>query len=145
MVDAYQRKAQDLLERHIINSAVPVHRTMKKAANVDEYIDAAPKEVQQKLRQLRALIHEVAPKAVERISYGMPYYEYNGRLIYFSLAKAHIGLYIPTPTIEEHKTETGRYYATKATLHLPLDEDLPIALIRMLVIARMKKNETSSR
>jgi uncharacterized protein YdhG (YjbR/CyaY superfamily) len=115
---------------------------MKKAANVDEYIDAAPKAVREKLRQLRALIHEVAPNAVERISYGMPYYEYKGRLIYFSLAKAHIGLYIPTPVIEEHRTEIAGYYATKATLHLPLDEDLPVELIKMLVIARMKQNET---
>jgi len=118
---------------------------MKKAANVDEYIDGAPKEVQEKLRQLRALILEVAPDAVERISYGMPYYEYNGRLIYFGLAKAHIGIYIPTSVIEEHRNEIGGYYATKATVHLPLDKDLPIDLIKMLVRARMKKIEVSYR
>jgi uncharacterized protein YdhG (YjbR/CyaY superfamily) len=118
---------------------------MKKFSNVDEYIDGAPKQVQEKLRQLRALIHEVAPNAVERISYGMPFYEYKGRLIYFSHAKAHIGLYIPTPVIEEHRIEIDRYFSTKATLHIPLDEDLPVALIKMIVIARMKKNEAFSR
>jgi uncharacterized protein YdhG (YjbR/CyaY superfamily) len=118
---------------------------MKKTGNVDEYIEGAPKEVQEKLRQLRALILQISPKAIERISYGMPYYEYNGRLIYFGITKAHIGLYIPPPVIEEHRKEIGRYYATKATLHLPFEEDLPSELIKMLVMAKMKKNEASSR
>jgi len=118
---------------------------MKKVANVDEYIDVAPKEVQEKLRQLRALILKVSPNAIERISYRMPYYEYHGRLIYFGITKAHIGLYIPLPVIEEHRKEIGPYYATKATLHLPLDEDLPNELIKMLVKAKMKKNEVSAR
>ena len=118
---------------------------MKKTGNVDEYIDGAPKEVQEKLRQLRALILQVAPNAVERISYGMPFYEYRGRLIYYGVAKNHIGLYIPPPVIEEHKNEIGPYYATKATLHLPFDEDLPNELIKMLVRAKMKKNEASTR
>jgi len=112
---------------------------------VDEYIDGAPKEFQVKLKQLRSLIMEVAPDAVERISYWMPYYEYQGRLIYFSIGKTNIGLYIPTPTIEEHKDEIGGYYATKAALHLPLDEDIPVELIRMLIRSRMKRNEASSR
>jgi uncharacterized protein YdhG (YjbR/CyaY superfamily) len=69
---------------------------MKKTPkDVDAYIAAAPKEVQGKLVELWAAIREVAPTVVERISYGMPYYDYKGRLVYFRLAKAHIGLYIP--------------------------------------------------
>jgi uncharacterized protein YdhG (YjbR/CyaY superfamily) len=77
---------------------------MKKAPlDVESYIEGAPKEVQSKLREVRAAIKEVAPAALERISYGMPCYDYQGRLIYFGLAKAHIGLYIPTPVLEEHK------------------------------------------
>ena len=114
---------------------------MKRPKDVDAYIAAAPKEVQGKLKELRAVIKKTAPTAVERISYGMPYYAYKGRLVYFGLAKAHIGLYIPTPVIEEHKTELEAYETTKATVRFPLDKQLPIALIRKLVRARMKKNE----
>jgi uncharacterized protein YdhG (YjbR/CyaY superfamily) len=77
--------------------------TMKKAKDVDEYIAKAPKEVRGKLKELRAIIKSAAPKAEERISYGMPYYRYKGRLVYFRLSRAHIGLYVPTPVIEEHK------------------------------------------
>ena len=64
----------------------------KAPKDVDSYISAAPKEVRTKLRELRAAIRAVAPKAEERISYGMPYYGYKGRLVYFAHAKKHIGL-----------------------------------------------------
>lgn len=114
---------------------------MKKAKSVDEYIARAPKEVRGKLKDIRAAIKSAAPKAEERISYGMPYYDYNGRVAYFRLAKAHIGLYIPPPVIEEHKSELKGYGTTKATIRLPLEAMLPIALIKKLVKARVKWNE----
>ena len=110
---------------------------------VDAYIAAAPKEIQDKLRELRAIIRETAPAAIECFSYGMPYYEYYGRLIYFRPAKAHIGLYIPTPVLEEHRKELERYETTRATLRLPLDKKIPAALIKKLLRARMKLNEES--
>ena len=97
--------------------------------------------MQGKLKELRAAIKEAAPTAVERISYGMPYYSYKGRLAYFRLAKAHIGLYVPPPVIEEHKSELRGYETATATVRFPLDKKLPIALIKKLVKARMKKNE----
>ena len=114
---------------------------MQKPKDVDAYISAAPKEVRGKLKELRAVIRKTAPTVVERISYGMPYYSYKGRLAYFSLWKAHIGLYIPTPVIEEHESELEAYETTMATVRFPLDKKLPIALIRKLIEARMKKNE----
>ena len=113
----------------------------RKPKNVDSYIAKAPKEFQGKLKQIRATIKAVAPKADERISYGMPYYEYRGRLAYFLLAKAHIGLYLTPPIIEEHKKELKSYQTAKATVRFPLDKKLPIVLIKKLIKARMKRNE----
>ena len=51
---------------------------------VDAYIAAAPNSVQPKLRQLRNLIKDAAPRASEFISYQIPYYEFYGRLVYFA-------------------------------------------------------------
>jgi uncharacterized protein YdhG (YjbR/CyaY superfamily) len=116
-------------------------KKIPKPKTVDAYIAAAPRELQIKLKQLRTIIRGAAPSSAERISYGMPYYEYKGRLAYFHLSKAHVGLYIPTPVIEEHKAELKDYEAAKATVRFPLDKKLPVALIRKLVKARMKKNE----
>lgn len=117
----------------------------KKPKDVDAYITAAPKEVQGKLKELRTTIRKMAPDAEERISYGMPYYSYNGRLVYFAAFKKHIGLYIPTPIIEEHKNELKNYKTAKGTVRFPIDKPLPIALVRKLIKARMKKNETERR
>jgi uncharacterized protein YdhG (YjbR/CyaY superfamily) len=116
-------------------------KTVTKPKDVDAYIAAAPKAIQGKLKELRAIIRKTALAAEERISYGMPYYAYKGRLAYFSVWKTHIGLYIPTPVIEEHGNELAAYETTAATVRFPLDQKLPIALIRKLVRARIKKNE----
>ena len=112
----------------------------KPPKDVDAYIASAPKEVQGKLKEIRAAVKKTAPTAVERISYGMPYYDYKGRLVYFAFAKAHIGLYIPTPVIEEHKSELKDYQIAKATVRFPLDKKIPVALIKRLIRARIKKN-----
>lgn len=115
--------------------------TNKTPKSVDEYISAAPKEVQDKLREVRAAIREVAPTARESISYRMPYYDYKGRMAWFGLHTAHIGLYVRPPVIEEHKKELAGYETTKSAVHFPLDKKIPVPLIKKLVKARMKKND----
>lgn len=114
---------------------------MLKPKNVNEYITAAPKEVQSKLKELRAVIKKTAPKSEEKISYGMPYYGYQGRLAYFSYFKAHIGLYITPPIIVQYKKELIGYTTATATIRFPLNKKLPLALIKKLIKARVKMNE----
>jgi len=113
---------------------------MKRAKSIDEYIATAPKDVQEKLKELREAIKTTAPDAEEKISYGMPYYGYKGRLAYFAYFKNHIGLYIPGPIFEEHKKELKDYQTAKATVRFPLDQKLPMPLIKKLVKARVKYN-----
>lgn len=114
---------------------------MVKAKTVGAYIATAPKDSRAKLKELRAAIKRLAPDAAERISYGMPYYGYKGRLAYFRLWKDHIGLYIPPPVIEEHRRELKSYETARATVRLPLERKLPVALIKKLIRARKKMNE----
>ena len=120
---------------------------MKAWKSVDEYIAAAPKDVQPKLREIRAAIRGVAPDAGEGISYGMAFYNYKGesgfkgRFCYFGLQKAHIGLYIPPPVIEEHRDELAGYKTTKSSLHLPLERPIPVSLVKKLVRDRLKRHE----
>src|SRR5579859_152977 len=112
-----------------------------KPKNVEEYISSAPVAFHEKLEQLRKLIKEIVPQAQERISYGMPFYDYKGRLVYFALTKNHIGLYIPPPIIKQHALELKNYTTTKSAVHIPLTGTLPVALITKLVKARVKWNE----
>ncbi len=110
--------------------------------SVDAYISAAPEEVRDKLREVRAAIKAAAPTAAESISYKIPYYNYKGRLAWFGLQRAHIGLYLRPPMIEEHRKELADYKTTKSAVHLPLDEEIPVPLMKKLIRARMKKNDT---
>lgn len=118
---------------------------MKSVKDVDEYIASAPKDVQKKLKQLRNAIKSVAPNVQERISYGMPYYSYKGRLAYFAFAKKHIGLYAMPPTTEVFKYELKGYETAKATIRFPLDKELPIPLIKRMVKAQVKRNTESKK
>jgi uncharacterized protein YdhG (YjbR/CyaY superfamily) len=116
-------------------------RKCSSSKEVDAYIAKAPKELRGKLKDIRAAIKQVAPNAKESISYQIPHYSYKGRLAWFALMKNHIGLYLRPPVIAEHKRELAAYKTTKSAVHFPLDEKLPIPLIKKLVRARVKKNE----
>ena len=62
-------------------------------ANIDQYIERFPEEIQIILSKLRAAIKKAAPQAVERISYQMPAFYFNGNLVYFAAFKNHIGFF----------------------------------------------------
>lgn len=111
---------------------------------VDAYIKAAPKAVQPMLRDLRQAIKTAAPKAEEKFSYGMPFYAYHGRLIYFAAHRNHVGMY---PIIGREKglyaKELKPYLAAKATLQFPIGKPLPIALVKKVVRERARENEAN--
>jgi uncharacterized protein YdhG (YjbR/CyaY superfamily) len=114
---------------------------MVKPKDVDSYIAKAPKESRSKLKEIRKAIKEVAPDALEKISYSMPYYGYKGRLAYFLLAKEHIGLYLRPSVLKEYKNELKGYSTSKATIRLPLNKKIPINLIKKLIKTGIKHNE----
>jgi uncharacterized protein YdhG (YjbR/CyaY superfamily) len=116
---------------------------MRKAKDVDEYIASAPKEARSKLKEMRKIIKEVAPKAEEKISYGMPYYGYHGRLAYFAWFKDHVSLFAMPPIPDAYKKKLN--VTGKSTIQFSFDQKLPYSLIRKLIKARAKKNETKDK
>jgi len=113
--------------------------------DVDDYIAAAPKEVRGKLAQLRKVMRAAAPGADESISYGMPFYKYRGARMSFAVFKDHIGFFGVASVVEEHRHELEGYHRTaKGSIHFPIDEPLPVALIEKLVKARTKKEEAGT-
>jgi uncharacterized protein YdhG (YjbR/CyaY superfamily) len=115
---------------------------MKKTPkDVSSYIAAAPPAVRPKLKQLRAIIRKSAPQAAETISYGMPYYSYHGRLAYFACFKDHISLFAMPPLEPEFAAVLKDRIRGKSTIHFQFDEKLPVALIRKIILARVRRNE----
>jgi uncharacterized protein YdhG (YjbR/CyaY superfamily) len=116
---------------------------MIKAKSVDDYINDAPDTVKIKLQELRNIIKSSAPEAAEKISYAMPFYDYNGRLAYFAYTKNHIGLYIMPKVLEDFEEEVKPYRTGKATLRLNLSDKLPLDLIKRMIKRGLEKNKAS--
>lgn len=108
--------------------------------NIDDYINKAPQEVQQKLRELRAVIKAEVPEAEERIAYAMPTFSQNGNLVHFAAFKNHIGFFPAPSGIENFQEELAKYKTSKGTVQFPLDEDIPMDLVREIVRFRLKEN-----
>jgi uncharacterized protein YdhG (YjbR/CyaY superfamily) len=121
-------------------------KTSKAApTDVDAYIAAAPRAVQPMLNELRQLIKSAAPNAKERISYGMPSYDYQGRIAHFAGYESHVGLYGVAHVAHEHGASITKYLESQSTLRFPVGQKLPVALIRKLIKARVTQNEAGKR
>ena len=107
---------------------------------IDEYISTFPEDVQRILNELRQTIKEAAPEAQETINYQIPTFTLNGNLVHFAAFEKHIGFY-PTPSgMEAFKQELSRYKGAKGSVQFPIDEPLPLPLIRRIVEYRVKEN-----
>jgi uncharacterized protein YdhG (YjbR/CyaY superfamily) len=108
--------------------------------SIDEYIEAAPKEAQKKLREMRACIRKAAPGAKESLKWGMPAYSYGRILVTFAAFKQHIGFY-PTPSaVKAFAKEITKYKTASASVQFPLDKALPLALVRKMTIFRVRES-----
>ena len=117
-----------------------------KAKNVDEYILSAPKEAQNKLRELRMVIKSGVPKAEEGISWGIPFYKYHGFLAGFSAFKNHIGFGFTDRLQENYKEilkEKG-YTTGSKTVHIRFDQKVPRTVIKRILKTRAKMNESKN-
>jgi len=108
--------------------------------NIDEYIASFPQNVQVALRQTRQAIKEVAPQAQEVISYSMPAFKQNGILVWFAAFKNHIGFFPKVSAMEAFKEKLSRYQTSKGTIRFPLDEPIPVELVKEIVKFRVKEN-----
>jgi uncharacterized protein YdhG (YjbR/CyaY superfamily) len=107
---------------------------------IDEYISTFPEDVRRILNELRQTIKEVAPDAEETINYQIPTFTLNGNLVHFAAFENHIGFY-PTPRgMEAFKKELSGYKSAKGSVQFPIDEPLPLPLIRRIVEYRVKEN-----
>lgn len=105
---------------------------------MEEYIAEFPPPTQAVLQQLRAIIREEAPGAVETISYAIPTYDLNGRhLVHFAGYERHVGFYPTGRGMEAFRNELSAYKTGKGSVQFRLDQPLPVDLIRRMVAFRV--------
>ena len=108
---------------------------------VTAYIAAAAPPARPMLKRIRAAIKTAAPRAQEKLSYGMPYYSLRGRLAYFAAFRGHVSVFIPGRVLTAFAREVEPYRRGKATLQFPLGTRVPVGLIGRLVRAGRRENE----
>ena len=111
-----------------------------KPTTVTEYINAAPKEAQKKLREMRVAIKASAPGATESLKWSMPAYSYRRILVTFAAHKQHIGFYPTPPAVKAFAKELSRYETAKGSIQFPLDKPLPLSLIRKITAFRVRES-----
>lgn len=109
-------------------------------SNIDEYISLFTEDVQELLQEIREVIRSAAPRAEEDISYGIPTFTLNGNLVHFGGFRHHIGFYPGPSGMRKYLKELAKYKHSKGSVQFPLDEDLPVDLIKKIVTFRVGEN-----
>jgi uncharacterized protein YdhG (YjbR/CyaY superfamily) len=109
--------------------------------DVDAYLANVDEPKRATLQKLRLTIRDILPDAEEVISYGMPAFRLNGRVIAgFAAFKNHLA-YLPHSgsVLTELGHELSRYKSTEGSLHFPIDKPLPKALVKKLIAVRLSE------
>jgi len=108
---------------------------------VDDFLGAVPEPQQSTLRELRTMLKKILPDGEEKIHYGVPAIQIDGKSIAgYASTKKHCSYYPHSGALlEPLAASLTKYDYSKGTLHFPVDKCLPISLVRKLVKARLEQ------
>jgi len=114
--------------------------TKKRPTTIPEYIKAASPKAQPHLKELYALLKEVAPKAEEAIKWSQPFFVEPRFLFSFTANKSHAGFYASKDALELYRDSLKDYEITKmGILKIPYDKPIPKAVIKKIAKAQLKR------
>jgi uncharacterized protein YdhG (YjbR/CyaY superfamily) len=108
-------------------------------ADIDGYLAGVDEPKRTTLEQLRRNILAVLPNAEECISYSMPAFKVEGKTVAgFAAFKTHLS-YLPHSgsTLATLEADLTGYAHTKGSLHFPVDQTLPLQLVKKLITTRL--------
>ena len=109
-----------------------------KPESIDDYLASLTPEKRGALEKLRRAIKAAAPKAEECISYQIPAFRLDGKvLVWFGAARGHLSFFPGAAPIKALAAELEDYETRKGTIHFSVGQPLPAALVRKLVRSRI--------
>ncbi len=113
------------------------------AKDVDEYIDSMPEEARAKLSETRMAVKAAIPKADESISWGVPFYKYQGLLAGFGTGNGYVsfGLVFALNADDVKELESKGYTTAKKTFRIRYDQKVPTTIIKRMLKNQAKQNE----
>ena len=114
------------------------------AHDVDDYLARLPEDSRLALEKLRSTIKSVVPDSVEVISYQIPTFKYQGRmLVSYAAFSEHCSFFPGAGPIDAHQNELKSYQTSKGTIRFTPSQPLPKSLIKKLVKTRIRLNEAA--
>lgn len=109
-------------------------------SSVDDYNAAFPSEVRKRLDDIVDVIRQAAPEAEETLGYGIPSFKVNGKyVVHYGGFKRHVGFYATPDGHAKFDSELSKYPRGKGSVQFPLDQPLPLDLIRRITEYRVKQ------
>ena len=108
---------------------------------VDKYMTSLEEPKRRTLEVLRKTILDIIPEAEECISYGMPAFKLEGKVIAgFASFKNHLS-YLPHSgsVIAELGEAISQYKTSSGALQFPIDRPLPKSLVKKLIAVRKRQ------
>ena len=108
---------------------------------VDHYLASLDEPKRSTLDALRQAILEIIPEAEQGISYGVPAFRLEGKVVAgFAAFKNHLS-YLPHSgsVFPKLADEITQYKTSSGALQFPVDRPLPKALVRRLIAVRRRQ------
>lgn len=117
-------------------------RGKAKVETIDDYLAPLPEDKRKALEAVRRTVRAAAPQAEECISYQLPAFRLNGKvLVLFGATGGHCAFYPGSGTaVEAHRKALEGYRTSKGSIRFLPGAPLPAALIRKLVRYRIREN-----
>ena len=116
------------------------------AIDHDDYLGRIPSEFRAALEKLRQTIRSIVPEAVEVISYQIPTFKLNGRmLVSYAAFAEHCSFFPGAGPVDEHQDELKSFQTSKGTIRFTPNKPLSAALIKKLVKTRIRLDEERTR
>ena len=123
-----------------------VRKAQGSLITVEEYLAGAPQPAHGMLTKIREAIRSVVPaESTEIMSYRIPAFKNKKVLVWYAAFSDHCSLFPTAAVIEASKKELKGYSMSKGTIHFPIDQPVPTALIKKLVKVRVAQAKARER
>jgi uncharacterized protein YdhG (YjbR/CyaY superfamily) len=107
---------------------------MRQTLEVDEYLDALHPQRRAALTEVRSLVLETVPHAVETMRYRMPTYDYRDHMLCaFASQKRYMSLYMDTDIVDKHRADLAHLDLGKSCIRFRRLDQLPLDTIELML------------
>lgn len=119
---------------------------MRKFSSVKEYLASLSVEQRKTLAPVRKLILKTAPKSKETLTYQMLGYRENGIIVCLGAFSDHCSFFpCSARVLSKFKSRLKGFEMSRGTVRFTSKKKIPAALLRKIIIARIKEMQAKKK